>query len=600
MVIYMKSFKNIPLRNKFIIIVILTVFIPMLIMLAIISNHVKNTMIERATQVSESEVKQISGNISSMITSQVVNISELLIRDPDLYRLVTEPYTAGKTQKYIDTNDFKDKVDAGYGRVYSNIGVAAVYGVNGVLYNFTLPAYETEEVISLVEKIKEATQNYGVNIYWDGLYKNIFTSYSTDNPRKDNMIIAAMNIYNPKSGEYLGVQIFTFLEKEIYSQYKDMEIANNGSIFILNVDGKLLSSNIVEYVSGEKKLPAEYVAAVLKEPDFTLDVKNERILTNHVSSLNLWCTIGEFPKSYITRDINNFFNFVWIVLLGGLLVSLIGFSRLILQIINPIKNLTNSMEKFVSGEMKSYVESSGADELELLEGCYNKLIDRINHQIVYEYELDKQKHQFHYDLLISQINSHFLSNALESIVWEAHSIGADNVAKMAVELGKLFRLSCKNTDMFVTVEDEIKHINAYVAVQKLRHGDDFNFTLKTEGDVKGLKTLKILLQPLVENAIIHAFDKSKSALNIDVKIHIENNQLIFEVKDDGIGMSEEQLNVVRKNILSDEVKSRGIGLGNVRKRIKLYFEAEHPVSDLTISSEEGAGTNIRLLLPVIP
>ena len=594
-----KTFQRIHLRNKFIIIVIITVFIPMLVIIGIMTTHIRGTMTERATETTESAVNQISENINSMITSRIINISELLMKDPDLYTLITEPYTGGSTQKYIDTNDFRDKVNAGYGRVYENIGVAAVYGVNGVLYNFTLPTYENEEMLSEIERIKDAAQNYGVNIYWSGLHKNIFTSYRTGNPRMDNVIIAAMNIYNPKSGEYLGVQIFTFLENEIYSKYKDTDISKNGRIFVLDVKGEMLSSNIAEYVSGEEKLDETYIKKAFENSNFTFDMKDQRVEYIHVSSLNLWCTIGEFPKSYITQEINKIFNLVWIILLLCVVVCLIVFTGLILQIINPIKNLIKSMENFVSGEMNSYVETSGDDELELLQVCYNKLIDRINHQIVYEYELDKQKQQFHYELLISQINSHFLSNALESIVWEAHSAGADNVAKMAVELGKLFRLSCQNTDMFVTVNDEIKHINSYVAVQKLRYESTLSFTLNAEEGIQKLKTLKILLQPLVENAITHAFSEFNKVLNIKVNIYTENDRLIFVVTDNGSGMSEEELFAVKKNILSDEVRTKGIGLRNVRKRIKLYFEAEYPESDLILKSELGKGTSIKLILPIL-
>jgi two-component system sensor histidine kinase YesM len=203
--------------------------------------------------------------------------------------------------------------------------------------------------------------------------------------------------------------------------------------------------------------------------------------------------------------------------------------------------------------------------------------------------------------LESQINSHFLYNTLESINSIAEIEGIDRISIMTKALGDMFRYSIKTDSELVYLEEELKHINDYMVIQKIRYNNKIDAEFNIPEDLLKCKILKLILQPIVENAICHGLEYKKGSGILRINAFIEGPNIIFEILDDGIGIPAEQLSNMQR-VLNEPPQfeklgrrdKRGIGIANVNSRIKLYYGKEY---GLTVSSKQNVGTCIQITVP---
>ena len=205
----------------------------------------------------------------------------------------------------------------------------------------------------------------------------------------------------------------------------------------------------------------------------------------------------------------------------------------------------------------------------------------------------KRKREF--DTLQSQINPHFLYNTLDIIVWMIENEQKQEAVEVVTALARFFRISLSRGKSIITVRDELEHARNYLMIQKMRFKNKFTYVIDAGEDVMELASLKLMLQPLVENAIYHGMEFMDGDGRIEVTVRREGDDLRFEVRDNGLGMTKEQAD----SLLGDEpyVSSRrgsGIGVKNVNERIRLYFGGDY---GLFIRSEPDEGTQVEIRLP---
>ncbi|MDQ8738581.1 sensor histidine kinase [Paenibacillus sp. LHD-38] len=204
----------------------------------------------------------------------------------------------------------------------------------------------------------------------------------------------------------------------------------------------------------------------------------------------------------------------------------------------------------------------------------------------------------------SQINPHFLYNTLDSIYWSAKNYDADEISEMVLNLSRFFRLSLSKGQEAFTVEETFSHLQYYIRVQQLRFVDQFTVRFQSIGESSGLYVLKLLLQPLVENAILHGLEKRRAGGDLSISAEVEEEWLMLTVSDNGKGIGEKRMVRLREalgrsgggdvNAASDRSMDF-FGLLNVKARMKLYYGE---AAEFTIESGEGAGTIARIKLPV--
>ncbi len=223
------------------------------------------------------------------------------------------------------------------------------------------------------------------------------------------------------------------------------------------------------------------------------------------------------------------------------------------------------------------------------------MLDNIKKLIDQVYQAQSQKRNAELRVLQSQINPHFLYNTLDTIQWKALEHNAYDVADMINSLSVFFRLSLSGGKEFITVADEIEHVKNYLCIQKIRYMDKVNYEINVEQAVSRYLVPKMIIQPLVENSIYHGLKQKKNSGIITIKIFSEDDFIIIEVTDDGLGMSDEKLKELMKN-LSQSIETEHYGLYNINERLRLTFKDKYCIEITSIFNE---GTTVSLKLPKI-
>ena len=287
-------------------------------------------------------------------------------------------------------------------------------------------------------------------------------------------------------------------------------------------------------------------------------------------------------------------NFIGWILFVSIIIIIFIFGFISAKISHPIKQLEESMKMVEAGDFDIYIEVKGEDEVERLATAFNLMISKVRYlmgQIVIEQEA-KRKSEL--DALQSQINPHFLYNTLDSIVWMAENEKSDGVITMVTALAKLFRISISRGKNIITVREEMEHAKNYLIIQKVRYKNKFEFEIIIQEEVLEYKTLKLILQPIIENSIYHGIEYMVDEGFIRISASITDGKLLYEIYDNGLGIEPEKL----KNLLEYKSKDNawsGVGVKNVHERIQLSYGTEF---GLEIQSEIEEGTTVKIWLPL--
>lgn len=321
----------------------------------------------------------------------------------------------------------------------------------------------------------------------------------------------------------------------------------------------------------------------------------KRLITIETVNYCRWRIVGVAyldDVSAIKKDVGNYA--IWVFAVGSLCVILLA-AFISAKISHPIKQLEKSMKMVEQGSFDINIDVKGEAEVAQLSKTFNIMVARIKflmNQIVIEQE-SKRKSEI--NALQAQINPHFLYNTLDSIVWMAEHERNGDVITMVTALAKLFRISISKGKNVITVREELEHVRNYLIIQMKRYKSKFDFEIEAPEELLDYSTLKLILQPIVENAIYHGIEYMVDKGLIKISVEIAEGKLLYQVRDNGLGMEPE----VCKNLLVKESRSKsgsGVGVKNVHERIQLSYGREY---GLEIESELEAGTNVKIWLPLI-
>jgi two-component system sensor histidine kinase YesM len=305
-----------------------------------------------------------------------------------------------------------------------------------------------------------------------------------------------------------------------------------------------------------------------------------------------WKLVQFTPQTELWTQLGGIRNQSVLWLFGWFLLFTVVFIYFMIRLTKPLKQLVSSMNRLGSGDFHSYVAIEGKDEFTILGNHFNHMLDRLQQLIMNLSEEQKRKEEAKLQTLQAQINPHFLFNTLNSIKWMAMLSGAKHVSQMITKLGKLLQYTMKVGEEFVTLEDEITHLESYLDLQKIRFNDNILIQFHIPTELKHYSVLKFILQPIVENSIIHG---QKMPLNIEICASLEGDSLLIKVKDNGNGISEERLEELRTQLSQDHARYSGIGIYNVNERIKMHFSKTYGIE---MESLLGEGTVVTVKLPL--
>lgn len=290
--------------------------------------------------------------------------------------------------------------------------------------------------------------------------------------------------------------------------------------------------------------------------------------------------------------------------LASLLISLVLAYVLSHYLTQPIIRLSQIMSRQEgSGLIPAQEYPDRTDEVGTLYNEYNNMTEKLNTYIKNEYQnklitLDAQMKS-----LEARINSHFLFNTLASISSIAEVDGSERLSTMSISLGNMFRYAIKTKSELVTILDELNHVNDYITIQSIRFDNAFDFSARLPESMLPLSVLKLILQPLVENAIIHGLLNCQTGSRIEITGSLKPPFILLTVSDDGQGMTSEQLGALLESLKEEAAftelghrSNSGIGIKNIDSRIRLYYGDSY---GLSIDSSPGHGTSITIKLPIL-
>ena len=293
----------------------------------------------------------------------------------------------------------------------------------------------------------------------------------------------------------------------------------------------------------------------------------------------------------------------WRIISFILIFSAVGFSvvaawSLSRSIYTPIKKLHDVTTTITKKDLEALMTSDNVDEITELGMSFNIMIGKIKELLDSKIKEQENLKKAELRALQAQINPHFLYNTLDTIIWMAESKKTDQVVEIVTALSSFFRISLSKGMDWITIGEEVERIRSYLTIQKMRYHDILDFKIEVDQAVSENTILKLILQPLVENALYHGIKNKRQGGTISVRARRKNeDEVLLEVEDDGIGFTPEKLTQLRSELEDDsgDIKSEsGYGIGNVNNRIRLYYGKQF---GLSLQSEYNTGTCVTLVIP---
>ena len=311
-----------------------------------------------------------------------------------------------------------------------------------------------------------------------------------------------------------------------------------------------------------------------------------------------WKLVGVVPRANMLDNYGQLMLFFLFVVFFSIFLLVFANLRLSEWITAPMKQLDRAVKELESGREQVDFTVDGPYEVEHLSRSIQSMVSTLRHLMDDIMEQEAQKRRSELDVLQSQINPHFLYNTLDSVVWMTENGRTEDAVVMLTALARFFRISLSRGSNIIPLADELEHARHYLTIQKMRYKNKFSAQISAEDGVESLYTIKLIIQPILENAIYHGMAYADGDGEIQIHAFREGEDVLIEVTDNGPGMPEELV----EQLLSPNgpavsgAKGSGIGFRNVHQRIQLTFGPDY---GLTILSEPDNGTTVRIRLPAL-
>ncbi|WP_237401821.1 MULTISPECIES: sensor histidine kinase [Saccharibacillus] len=582
------------IRNKLIFFYVIVVMIPVLIVGLIVIQYFRQDALEKATEQTENNVQRIKTQIENQLNVPI-SVSNQLLLDRDMERVATTVYPPDDpiqlVNAYRSYTDFSD-----YLRAYSEIKGIQLFTDNPTLLN-NLQFMNADSAIQSAEWYKKAMGKR--TIYW--MYIEDMNNPGAVSGKQLSLV---RQIFFPNTGKrsVLVVQVDTDYLNSLLSQEPfDTMVADEDGYIVAAKDrstiGRTLGDMGFEVAVGDREQERTFERAI-NGLDYQVSI-NTLIPDSSTSGLTI---VSAFASSSIVHDANR------IGLIGAELIVFILLTALLAVYFNSrlissrLLKLNRNLNRVAEGDLGTVSRIDGHDEIGQLSEQFNYMVTNINELMSQVYEasetnnrLEVMQREIKLKMLASQINPHFLFNALESIRMRAHIQGEKEIARIVQLLGKLIRRNLELGNRHTSLKSELDMVRSYLEIQKFRHGERLHYELAAEPDTLSVLLPPLIVQPLIENAIVHGLENKEAEGIVSLHAVRVGDEVLIDVIDNGAGMTPERLRQVEDSIRDKEENEESrIGLRNVHQRLIMTYGEE---CGLRISSELGKGTQIYFKIP---
>lgn len=415
-------------------------------------------------------------------------------------------------------------------------------------------------------------------------------------------IVVGKAIRSLYEGEYIGAVVIRINEKFFAEIYGGVDIGEGAEIFIIDSKGLVVSSRTPE-VPFERKYPERSLITRLLETEkrggnvFNIRIGKQPYLVAFSPIENArWYVVSTIPYSYLNLEAGRIRNRIILLGVGCFLLAIILSVIFTKSISEPLDKLIHGMREVKRGNLTVHVRDDAADEIAEVTHNFNEMINEIHHLMEDIKRTEAQKRSAELKALQAQINPHFLSNVLNTAKLLANAQKADNLECLLTSLIQLLHVSMGKEDDLITVRKEIQYLRNYLNIQEFRYYDKFQVSFAIEEEIMDCKLPKFLLQPILENSLVHGIGPKKGPGVIEVKGFAYEGKIVFAITDDGIGMTQETIERILREGSVSNGHFCGIGIKNVAERILLYFGTEY---GLRIQSAPNYFTTVEINLPII-
>lgn len=535
---------------------------------------------------SEQVLTETSKNINNVLF-RYESLTEEIIVDEDIQEGLKNYDKMNDLEKfeYLDKL-YNQKLNR---RIYGfnnlkNIQIRLLDGM--VFYDLGYEIYKESET----ERIRKGTDESKSNLYF---------TYTKSVGGSDCIVISRWINLKEDPDQKLGHLMIAVDEKVFANQiYKNVDMGKGSKIFICDSNGIVMSSVSDEIIKGSgcnKNGFFDRLVENHKKGIFTYiddDGGSKNLIAIADISPAKWYLVAQIPFSYIYSESVGVRNGVVLVSIIVATVSVVLCMLIYLSVNIPMKGIVEAAAEISSGKHDTPIDDSNDDEVGFLAKGIKTMVEKLKELLENVKNEQAAKREAELKMLQAQINPHFLFNTLNSLKWTAMLSKNNTLCEGLEALSSLLKDTIINKSEMVTIENEINNLNNYVTIQRIRYGNAFYLVYDIEEGLKNVTILKFILQPIVENSIIHGIsDDEHSEIEIKISIYKMDDKLLIDIRDNGKGFDMRAIDLKEKNN-----KLSGIGLTNVDERIKINYGSEYGIK---VQSKPGRGTDVRIVLPFI-
>ena len=379
---------------------------------------------------------------------------------------------------------------------------------------------------------------------------------------------------------------------------KDVELDDGGYLYLIDDSGEIIYHPRQQLIYAGLQQENNLVAAGYTDGSHEEQFQGQsRQVTVKTVGYTGWKLVAVVPRESLWTNYSQLVLFFLFVVLFSIFLLVFVNLRLSEWITAPVKKLDRAVKDLEARRSDVDFDVGGPTEVEHLSHSIRSMVSTMDHLMEDIIQQEEQKRRSELDVLQSQINPHFLYNTLDSVVWMTENGRTQDAVVMLTSLARFFRISLSRGSNVIPIADELEHARHYLTIQKMRYKNKFSTDIIAEDGVESLYTIKLIVQPVLENAIYHGMAYADGDGEITVRAFRDDGDVCIEVTDNGPGMPEEVVRGLLEGAGPNTgAKGSGIGFRNVHQRLRLNFGEPY---GLTILSEPDDGTTVRIRLPAL-
>lgn len=567
--------RRISISKRIVILILLVSVLPILLVGSFGYLQARSAIYRTAADYNQKLVDIIKQNITLRL-QEFVNLSDELILNTTVRNALESYEDMNSTQKYWTVQNIYSEVRSKYTRIADICDIRIVTVNNLPIYSTGFLYLNSEQDLLNYHRISQSEDP----LLW-------YTTQYDDMP----YIVLSRKITNLSTRDILGYIIIHINADVLDELYSRFNLDNSAYIVLLDSFGSTLPGTGT--LTAEQEKTFSDILTLEKSDDIQRYEGSSEDFIYYSAMEELGLTlVTSIPNRVLTAPIQNMFGAILLFLLVCILLSIIVSRYIWKSITGPLTKLVAYIKDTSELKFDTDFSDNSRDELGFMAQSYNNIVKIMKNMVTQIEQEQEDKRKAEIRLLQAQINPHFLFNTLDSLRFTAMMSRADTVSEGLSSLSHILRNSIIDDNSYITVSDEIRCIEDYIVIQKIRYGEFIELHKQIEPGTDDCLIMKFLLQPIVENSIIHGMQK-KETLDITIQTERKDDQIEIIISDNGSGFDMDEKIDKETNIIKSS-KMSGIGLENVKQRLELEFRTEQ---SFTIHSEKGVGTTVTIRYP---